>query len=100
VVGVLYYKAEGRGSKLEDIIIHLPNPFNCIRPWGSTQPLTEMGTKERERERERVEKSFWIVEYGRCIKLTNSLPPVSQLSRKFGILNITNFISLRCQSWR
>jgi hypothetical protein len=34
-------------------------------------------------------KRFWGIERGRCVGLTNLLPPVSRLSRQRGILNIS-----------
>jgi hypothetical protein len=45
-----------------------------------TQPLTEMSSRD---------KYFWGVERGRCVKLTVSLPSVSQLFRQYGVINIS-----------
>jgi hypothetical protein len=57
----------------------LPNSSGRTMAMGFTQPLTEMSTR----------RTIWGVERGRCIGLTTLLPPVSQLFRQCGILNIS-----------
>jgi hypothetical protein len=55
-----------------------PNPFNCTMTLRSTQPLTEMGTRD-----------LHGGKCGRLVRLTTWPPPVSRLCRKCVILYIS-----------
>jgi hypothetical protein len=59
--------------------LNLPNPSGRTRPWGFTQPLSEMSTRN-------IKIMF---KCGGCIGLTTLPPSVSRLSRQWGILNIS-----------
>jgi hypothetical protein len=86
----LSQKAEGWGtmlqagrSRFQDSMrwkkfFILLNPFGHTKPWGFTEPLTEMSTRSRE-------IIFWGVERGRWVGLTTTC----RLSRQCGILNIS-----------
>jgi hypothetical protein len=68
-----------RGYSISSIYLIIPA---AICPWGSTEPLTEMSTRN-------LPGSGWGVRYSWCIRLTTLLPSVSWLSRQCGILNIS-----------
>jgi hypothetical protein len=58
-------------------LINLSNLFLRTGPWGFTQPLTEISTRNRK-----------IITF-LCVGLTTLPPPVSRLSRQCRILNIS-----------
>jgi hypothetical protein len=60
-----------------------PNPSSRAMALGLTQTLRQMSTRNTN------EKRFRGVERIRCARLTASLPSVSRLSRKCGILSST-----------
>jgi hypothetical protein len=60
---------------------NLPDPSGHTVALGSTQPLTEMSTRN-------LRKEMWGVKGGWRIGLTNWLPFVSRLSKKCGNLDL------------
>jgi hypothetical protein len=61
---------------------NLPNPSGCTMALGSTQPLTEMSTRN-------LEKETWGVKGSRHGGLTTLLPSVSRFSKKCGSLDLS-----------
>jgi hypothetical protein len=57
------------------------NPFGRSRPWGSTQPLTEMSTRSR--------KIMFLGSIARPVRRADNLTAICELSRHCGILNIS-----------
>jgi hypothetical protein len=45
VVEALCYKPEGRGFDTRCDFLNSPNPSGRTSPWGFTQPLTQMSTR-------------------------------------------------------
>jgi hypothetical protein len=78
VVKALCYKPEGRGfdTRWSDFFLNLPNPSGRTRPWGFTQPLKEMSSRNRE-----------IMFLGSKVRRVRRAD--SRLSRQCGILNIS-----------
>jgi hypothetical protein len=58
---------------------NLPNPSSITMALKFTQPVTEMS----------IRNCFWRVTHGHHLRLTNSPPSLSQLSRKCRILKIS-----------
>jgi hypothetical protein len=56
------------------IFSNLPNPSDRTVALGSTQPLTEMSTRN-------LKKETWRVKGGRRVGLTTLAPSVSRLSK-------------------
>jgi hypothetical protein len=69
-------------NQMRWIFFNLPNPSSHTMALGSTQPITEMSTRN-------VLGIFLGVKGGQRVGLTTSLPSVSQLSRKCGNLSIS-----------
>jgi hypothetical protein len=68
------------GSSPDEVdFFNLPNPSRCTVALGSTQPLTEMSTRNLPGEGNGHQ----------CVGLTTLLPSVSRLSRKCGNLNVS-----------
>jgi hypothetical protein len=63
--------------------INLPNPSSRTRPWG-LRSLYQKWVPDI-----KIQKCFWGVQRGRCVRLTIPLPSVSRLSRQCRILNIS-----------
>jgi hypothetical protein len=76
VVEALRYKREGRGIESRwGGFFNLPNPSSRTLALGSTQPLTEMSTRN-------ILEMFSGVKSDQCVGLTTLPPSVSQLSRE------------------
>jgi hypothetical protein len=63
---------------------NLPNPSVRTMALGSTQPLTEMSTRNLKKKKEEKKKETWWVKGGRHVMLT-TLPP----SKKCGSLDLS-----------
>jgi hypothetical protein len=70
-------KAAGSRSDEVDFFSNLPNPSSRTMVPRSTQPLTEMSTRN-------LKNETWGVKYGRCVGLTTLPPSVSRLSKNVG----------------
>jgi hypothetical protein len=84
-VSSIVHKPEGPRFKSQWghwMFFYLPNPSSHNMALGSTQPLTEMITRN-------ILGMFLGVKHGRRLGLTTLPPPMSQLSRKCGNLNIS-----------
>jgi hypothetical protein len=64
------------------ICSNLSNPSGCSIALGSTQPLTEMSTRN-------LKKETWGLKGGRHVGLTTLLQSISHLSKKCGSLDIS-----------
>jgi hypothetical protein len=84
VVKALCYKPEGRGFDTRwGEFLNLPNLSGRTRPWGYTQPLTEISTRNIKI------VMFLGTKCGWCVGLTTLPPSMSRLSRQCGIFNIS-----------
>jgi hypothetical protein len=64
-------KVAGSSTDQVDFFFNLPNPASRTMALGSTQPLTEMSTR-----------NFYVGKVGLRVRLTTLPPSVSQLSRE------------------